>query len=151
MIIEINNKNKSEAEQILEIQIPSYKVEAELIQFDRIPRLFDTIQDLQECDETFYGYYVEGNLAGFISYMSMDESINICRMVVHPDHFNKGIASALLNHVLTTQKHAKSFIVQTGTANQPAVNLYEKHGFIEHKQDEIAEGIFLTQLIKYSN
>ncbi len=43
------------AKQVLQIQIPAYKVEAELIDFYDIPPLKDTVSSLQQCGETFTG------------------------------------------------------------------------------------------------
>jgi hypothetical protein len=48
MIKKIDIPNPKLAEDVLKIQIPSYKVEAELIDFYEIPPLKDTIDTLQQ-------------------------------------------------------------------------------------------------------
>ena len=86
--------------------------------------------------ETFYGYYVDGQegpkLAGAISFEREGSIVTICRMMVHPDFFRRGIASSLLQHILIEQERegATRFIVSTGSANSPAIRLYEGFGFI---------------------
>ncbi|WP_052737877.1 hypothetical protein [Bacillus sp. SA1-12] len=55
-IIDIRNRNN--AEDVLNIQITSYKVEAEIIGSYEIPPLKDTIYTLQLCGETLFGYYI---------------------------------------------------------------------------------------------
>ncbi|MEK5482790.1 hypothetical protein [Viridibacillus sp. FSL R5-0888] len=57
MIKIIDISNSKNAVDVLNIQIPSYKVEAEIIGSYDIPPLKDTVYTLQHCGETFFGYY----------------------------------------------------------------------------------------------
>ena len=41
------------ATSILSIQIPAYEIEAKYINSTAIPRLYDTVADIQSCDEIF--------------------------------------------------------------------------------------------------
>ncbi|HEU4965088.1 MAG TPA: GNAT family N-acetyltransferase, partial [Bacilli bacterium] len=56
--------DKKEAMQLLAVQIPAYRVEADLIGFDGIPPLHDTLETLQACGESFYGAFLDGELVG---------------------------------------------------------------------------------------
>lgn len=137
---------------LLALQIASYRVEAELIGFEDIPPLKDGIQSIREAKETFYGYYVEESdttkptLAGAISFEREGNTVTICRMMVHPNFFRKGIASSLLQHILKEQEEngATRFIVSTGTANVPAFQLYERFGFTVRRVFTVPPGISLT-------
>ncbi|WP_144512615.1 N-acetyltransferase [Bacillus sp. FJAT-22090] len=146
MIQILDHKEKGTAEQMLAVQLPAYQIEAELIQFDGIPQLNDTPQSIMISEEIFLGYFEHSALAGFLSYTETDELIDICRLVVHPSHFRKGIASSLLKHLLSTKKMHQGVIVATGAKNKPAIKLYEHFGFAKMKEIEVEPNFFITQL-----
>jgi GNAT superfamily N-acetyltransferase len=150
LIKRLSMKSNEEVLELLTLQLASYRVEAELIGFDGIPPLRDGIQSLRDAKETFIGCYndVEGKeeLAGAVSYTRNGSVVEICRMIVYPKHFRKGIASSLLRFLLDEQirKGVSRFIVSTGTANLPAVSLYASFGFLERRVITIAPNITLT-------
>lgn len=148
MIHLIDIERKEVAEQILSIQIPAYKVEAELIGFDGIPQLQDTMETIQKCNEVFYGYFLRDRLVGAISYKLEDEIVDIHRLIVHPDHFRKGIGRELVGFLLNEIAGSRKVIVSTGAKNLPAKRLYLKLGFEEKKDVEVASGVFITLLEK---
>ncbi|ALC83603.1 MULTISPECIES: GNAT family N-acetyltransferase [Bacillus] len=144
MIKKLNATDKETAKKMIDVQLPSYKAEAELIGFYGIPQLNDTVESIMENDEIFIGYFFDEELAAFISYTEEQNEFDICRLVVHPNHFRKGIAKKLLEHVLKNRTNGKKVIVSTGAKNVPAKNLYAFFGFEEVKNIEVAPGIFLT-------
>ncbi|NDI34613.1 GNAT family N-acetyltransferase [Chengkuizengella sediminis] len=146
MIKKIDISKEEVAKQVLNIQIPSYKIEAEIIDFYDIPPLKDNVQTLQKCDEVFFGYYEGMELAGAISYEIEASILTICRMIVHPDYFRRGIASALITYLFDLNLDVKKMIVSTGRDNDPAKKLYRKHGFIEVADIELVEDVFITKL-----
>lgn len=147
MFQKIDHRNEETAKAIQRIQRPAYKLEAGLIGFEGIPQLTETLPELQNCDETFFGCVDKDALLGFISYRKEDETIDIHRLAVDPDHFRKGIGRLLLAFLLKTF-NGMDFIVSTGKANLPAKKLYESFGFIETKDFEVAPGVFCTALEK---
>ncbi|MGW8959960.1 GNAT family N-acetyltransferase [Paenibacillus sp. NPDC055715] len=131
--------------QIWRLQHIAYRLEAERIGFDEIPPLMDTFDTLRSCGETFYGWIEDGNLLGALAVQSESSgSLTLTRMMVHPDHFRKGIADSLMEHALNEYHHIPLFIVSTGTLNAPAVALYRKHGFRPVSAAEVAPGVELT-------
>jgi hypothetical protein len=52
----------------------------------------------------------------------------------------KGIASKLISYVLDKIDFSKA-IVETAVVNIPAINLYQKHGFVEFKRWTPSHGI----------
>ena len=91
MIKIIDISDSKNAEDVINIQIPSYKVEAEIIGYYDIPPLKDTIDTLQQSGETFFGYYENEELCGAIS-IKVEDDVDIHRLIAHPNHFRKGIA-----------------------------------------------------------
>ncbi|UOK56640.1 hypothetical protein MGI18_17535 [Bacillus sp. OVS6] len=89
MIKKIDITNPKFAEEVLNVQLPSYKVEAEIIDFYEIPRLKDTVETLLQCSETFFGYYISEELCGAISIKVEKDVMDIHRLIVHPNYFKK--------------------------------------------------------------
>jgi ribosomal protein S18 acetylase RimI-like enzyme len=137
------------AKAVLHLQLRSYAVEARLIRFLDIPPLQDTVATLQQCGEQFFGYIEQGQLAGAISYERTEKTVHICRLMVDPDFFRQGIASALIEFVCRKERDAHEIIVMTGSDNIPALRLYERHGFCVVERMRMPEGISMTKLVKW--
>jgi ribosomal protein S18 acetylase RimI-like enzyme len=148
LIKKIDITNPNLAEDVLKIQIPSYLVEAELIDFYEIPPLKDTVDTLQLCGETFYGYYLNDELSGVISIKVEKGIMDIHRLMVHPKHFRKGIAKLLLEFIESIEENIETVIVSTGSKNTPAINFYEKSGFLITAETKVTERLSLTSFEK---
>ncbi|WP_179107293.1 GNAT family N-acetyltransferase [Sediminibacillus massiliensis] len=147
MIEELRHWDREIARSILKVQIPAYKVEARLIGHD-IPALHDTVESIISSEETYIGYYFNKELAGVLSYDITENVLDICRLVVAPPYFRKGIANDLIDHLLNTRAKGKVVRVTTGKRNTPAVNLYKKLGFCEKDEVKTSEGFMLTKMEK---
>ena len=148
MIKKIDITNPDVSKEVLNIQIPSYNVEAKIIDFYDIPPLKDTVQSLQQCGETFFGYYLNNELCGVISIKVDDRVIDIHRLMVHPKHFRKGIAKKLLNFIEVELENFEAIVVSTGTKNEPAVSFYLRNGFLKIEETMITECLSLTTFKK---
>jgi len=148
LIKKIDITNPKLAKEVLNIQIPSYKIEAELIDFYELPPLKDTVEALQQCGETFFGYYLNEELCGVISIKTEKGIIDIHRLMVHPKHFRKGIAKILLEFIESNFVDFETMIVSTGSKNIPAVTFYLKNGFIKTEEKRITERLSLTSFKK---
>ncbi|MCI3921434.1 GNAT family N-acetyltransferase [Paenibacillus sp. TRM 82003] len=114
--------------------------------------MLDTPEKLQGSGETFVGCFENGDrLVGAISYKLLDDgrTVDIHRMMVHPERFRRGIASKLLAAALTQPGLSKA-LVSTGTRNDPAVFLYQRHGFVPTGVVEIAPDVTITEFAKTS-
>jgi ribosomal protein S18 acetylase RimI-like enzyme len=126
---------------VLELQLPSYRVEAELIGADTIPPLTETSEELRTCGENFFGAFADDCLAGVVSWKFDGETIDIHRLAVDPKFFRSGIGVALVRAVLLVEPDATRAIVQTGAANEPAKALYRGEGFVEIGERKVGDGI----------
>jgi GNAT superfamily N-acetyltransferase len=99
MIKILNTKDKTIAQAILNIQHLGYRIEADLIDFEGIPPLHESIDDILNCEETFLGFFVDENLAGLLSYTLEDAVLDIGRLVVDPNYFRRGIGKKLVQSV----------------------------------------------------
>lgn len=145
MIRTLDITDRETARQVLEVQLSSYRVEAELTGFDGIPPLKDTVERLQACGETFLGFFQDEALAGAASYLLKGKTLDIHRVMVHPRYFRKGVATSLLRHLLTSTPQATVVEVSTGSDNPPARHLYRQLGFAEVGEEEVAPGFWMTR------
>lgn len=148
MITNLHVGDEVIAQKILNVQIPAYEIEADIINFYEIPQLKDTVETIRTCNEIFLGYMIEEELVGAISYTADQNHIDICRLVVHPNHFRKGVAGSLVGYVIENVVKGKKVTVSTGAKNIPAKKLYSKFGFLEVKDIEVAPNVFITLLEK---
>jgi GNAT superfamily N-acetyltransferase len=151
MIKKLNLNDTETVKRVLELQIASYKVEADILGFYEIPPLKDTIDSLKECDEIFYGYHIRGTLAGIISYKTINDILDIHRVAVHPHFFRIGVGGKLVDFVEGNERAINRIIVCTGNMNIPAVSLYLKKGYKKINDIEVSKGIYLTQFEKILN
>ncbi|MFP7230648.1 GNAT family N-acetyltransferase [Bacillus subtilis] len=149
MIEFLQHKEDVTAREIIAVQQPAYIKEAELIGFDGIPALQETAKDIQASREQFAGYRKDGRLIGVISYEKNMHHLTICRLVVHPDGFRKGIGRALLQFVIDQNEDAEKMKVVTAEKNTPAVSLYTQAGFRHTETVKAGEGLLLSVLYLY--
>ncbi|PCK30356.1 GNAT family N-acetyltransferase [Pseudoalteromonas piscicida] len=133
MIQKLSSRDVSVAREIFNVFQRSYKIEAELIGASYFPPLSRTIGDICGATSHFYGYFENQNLAAVIEIVIFEKTLEIDSLTVDPSYFRKGIAGKLLHFALTEFDAAK-VIVETATANTPAIKLYNKHGFVEYKR-----------------
>lgn len=150
MIEKVDIKNIEVAQNVVDLQRVSYKVEAKLMDYYEIPPLIESIDRLQTCDEIFYGYLIEGTLTGIISFKIIDNVLDIHRLAVDPAYFRLGIASKLINFVegLYKDKDVNKIRVSTGKRNTPAINLYLKNGYVNINDVEIAKDVYVSKFDK---
>ncbi|MEP0175761.1 MAG: N-acetyltransferase [Paraglaciecola sp.] len=140
MITKLENSNEEVANQIRRVFQRSYKIEAELIGVCDFPPLARSIKQIVNAPTDFYGFIDNHFLAAILEIDIKEKQLDIHSLTVDPTFFRKGIADKLISFVL------KSFDINTATVetaevNQPAINLYKKHGFIEFKRWTPSHGI----------
>lgn len=144
MIIKLDISNIDTISKILDIQKKSYKVEADIIGFYDIPTLKDTINTIKESNEIFYGYYIDNELSGIISYKILSQTLDIHRLAINPKFFRKGIANKLISFIQEYNSDINKIIVSTGKDNKPAIELYIKNGFVKLKDLKINDSLIIS-------
>ncbi|MGW7331389.1 GNAT family N-acetyltransferase [Streptomyces sp. NPDC054840] len=109
----------------------AYGVEAELIGFDGIPALGESLAEMRARPLNWLGALSgDGSLDGFLAWEEeAGGGVRVDRLCVDPGRFRQGVASRLLRHTLTELFPGRPVEVTTGAANAPAVALYERLGF----------------------
>jgi GNAT superfamily N-acetyltransferase len=128
------------AARVLALQLSSYRVEAELIGRDDIPRLHDDVVDIQSCGETFFGSFVGNDLVGVVAYKVLEDTLDLHRVMVDPRFFRRGVARKLIEFVEALESRTRRSVVTTGSRNAPARRLYTQLGYVEIGEREVAPG-----------
>ena len=142
MIIKLNHKSDDVAAEIHSLFQAAYLVEAKTININPLdfPPLKRTINDILNSSTSFYGIRKKKVLIALIEVDTSNDSIHIDSLVIHPNHFRKGLGSQLVGFITqsTNQKH---ITVETAVKNKAATQHYQKLGFIKTKQWVVKEGL----------
>ncbi|MFE3792502.1 GNAT family N-acetyltransferase [Streptomyces goshikiensis] len=134
------------------IGLAAYAVEAELIGFDGIPALGESLAELRARPLRWLGAVgPEGAIGGFLAWeeTSPGEPVRLDRLCVDPARLRRGIASLLLRHALTELFAGRVVEVTTGAANAPAVTLYERLGFVRGADFSPVPGLTMASFSRH--
>jgi ribosomal protein S18 acetylase RimI-like enzyme len=146
MIVDVlGHHDGAVATRILEIQREAYLVESAIIRYE-IPAVRASVDDITASPETFLGCDSGGKIAGVISYDARRQDVEICRLVVDPPQFGRGLGAALVDAVVREFGSSRAIYVSTGADNQPAIRLYEKQGFAVASVRTLGDGLRLVEL-----
>ncbi|QGX65568.1 GNAT family N-acetyltransferase [Bacillus sp. ms-22] len=143
MIIQLDQKNKEQAKQILHIQLAAYQMEAEQIGYQDLPPLKETVKDVMDANEIFIGFEKEGSLLGIASYEMHEDRIVLSRLAVHPHDVHQGIGTELMQAII---EHHLPIELTTAEANRPAIRLYEKLGFKQTARLQVENNLMLIKM-----
>jgi ribosomal protein S18 acetylase RimI-like enzyme len=141
----LDHFSENVANQIYDVYQLSYKVEASLVGVEDFPPLRRSASDIQTSSSQFLGQRIGADLAAVVEYTRDGEALSIDSLVVHPEYFRRGLASELLQ-LLFAKVQWRTACVETATANNPAIVLYQKFGFSESKRWKTADGIDKIEL-----
>ena len=130
MIKKLDHRSIAVAEKIRSIFQASYAVEAKLLQATNFPPLKRDIHGFLHSETGFYGYYKNQEMVAVIEIKENKDSTHIQSLVVDPKFFRQGIAQNMISYLFDSFDSAL-YTVETGAANQPAIILYKKNGFVE--------------------
>jgi ribosomal protein S18 acetylase RimI-like enzyme len=148
-ILLLDHRDPVIAGRINELQQASYAVESRLINYDRIPYLVQGAEGIITSEEIFIGCQVGNELAGLTSYEKEDpRSMTICRMVISPLFFRRGLALRLLEFLEELDPMIRYIYVQTAEKNHPAIHLYKKAGYQLIREFATPDGLSIVRLKK---
>jgi ribosomal protein S18 acetylase RimI-like enzyme len=136
------------AESIRVLLIAAYTVEAQRIGASNFPPLRRTAEHIARCGSRFFGRFA-GNALVAVAEVEPASGTpsNIAGFAVHPSAFRRGHGAALLRHVLESLDPGP-VTVSTASANEPAIRLYEAHGFRIVRRWSAPDGFDLVTLAR---
>ena len=148
MVSQIRHRDPHISARIHDLQQAAYAVERDVIGVKEFFPLTVTAEQIAREPDTFLGWWDGDRLVGVASFTATSEEIDIGRMVVHPAHFRRGIASALLRAVEERAVPGQRLTVSTAEKNEPAVRLYQRHGFEITRRTVLPDGLALVRLVR---
>jgi GNAT superfamily N-acetyltransferase len=139
--------------QILELQKMCYNETGFRYNDFNIPPLVQTLQQLEnEFNQSLILISTElSGIIGSIRAFQKDETCYIGRVIVHPNHQNKGIGSKLMASIESKFPNVKRFELFTGSRDEKNLYLYNKLGYKQFKQEEIRKDFAMVYLEKLNN
>jgi ribosomal protein S18 acetylase RimI-like enzyme len=142
----LNSTQAEVASAIHEVMVAAYRVEAELLGVADFVPLHRGVEAIRDAGSRFLGAFRDGELVGVAELEDEpDGTTNVASLVVRPPHFRRGIATALLHHVIA-RHGAGAITVSTGRRNAPALALYAGFGFDELRRWATVDGIPMVTL-----
>ncbi len=139
----------AKAERLLLVQRAAYAAEAELLGFDGIPPLHETVEELVGAEQQrWLGRFAGAELVGGLAWEEDGAAgLELSRLVVAPAAWRRGHATALLD-AFDALAGDRAVSAMTGAANAPALALYARRGFRVAGEEEVAPGVRLTRLLR---
>ena len=120
---------KASCHEIYDLFQLAYKVEANLVKVEKFPPLLWQPEDIQKRRGDFWGIYQNSKLIACAQvFQKSGSEVQIHSLVVHPNHFRKGLGASLVDFVLNHYLYGAIY-VETAAVNTPAILLYEKKCF----------------------
>jgi GNAT superfamily N-acetyltransferase len=130
---------------VLMLQQAAYRVEAELIDFDGIPPLHESLEDLVASPLHWIGIRAAGGeLVAALANTTEGEMLDIDRLAVVPDRSRNGYGSALIGAL----DPGSTITVSTGSTNVPAHSFYAAQGFTKNREEEVVPGPMTTRFTR---
>ncbi|MFX1465434.1 MAG: GNAT family N-acetyltransferase [Promethearchaeota archaeon] len=147
--MEIIEAKIEDAEPILKLQKLAYISEAEILGNYNIPPLTQTLEEIiEEFKQRLVLKAIEKKIIGSVRAHLENGTCFIGKLIVDPDHQNKGIGTKLMNEIEVRFKHARRFELFTSSKSQKNIYLYQKLGYNIFKEEKINETLNLVYLDK---
>jgi SAM-dependent methyltransferase len=127
--------------EVARVQRAAYLVEAELIGFDGIPPLHESLADLAAAPLQWRGIRRDRAIVAAVAFTGEGRRCDIDRLFVDPLHHRRGYGRRLVQALM----HHEAVTVSTGDLNTPAVELYHSLGFRTVGRREVAPGVWVAQ------
>jgi ribosomal protein S18 acetylase RimI-like enzyme len=149
--MEILKATRNNLPDILDLQKSAYLSEARLLNDYSIQPL---IQMMGELEKKFSKSLIlkgvdenSGEIIGSIRAFEEGGRVRIGKLMVHPDHQNKGLGTKLLRAMEICFEN-KIFELYTSSKSEKNLMLYESNGYKEFKREKISDHFDLVYLEK---
>ena len=150
MSIKIIRAERSDLQEILDLQYLAYQSEAALFRSKDIPPLKQTLDNLiEEYDKGIVLKAVteEEIIIGSVRAYEDAGTVYIGKLMVHPDYRRQGYGSKLLSEI-ENRYTGKRYELFTSTRSEDNIRLYEKAGYTIFDQKPINEDLIFVFLEK---
>ena len=147
-ICDLDVAEPTTASEIVAVQQSGYEVEADIIGFKDLPPLLESADDVALLDSVMLGARDGTRLIGVVGYRRSGDVVDVDRLVVDRSHFRHGVATALLTELHRRETTARRFQVSTGSANVPAIRLYQHLDYRIERTEALPVGLEIVHLCR---
>ncbi len=142
--MEIRDATVDDAVEIIELQKRAFLSEAEMYGDYSIPPLTQSLDDLISGfgRRTTLKAVRDGRIIGSVNGCMDGETCLIGRLMVHPDHRKRGIATRLMEAVEHRFGSARTWELFTGELSRDNIRLYQRLGYVITARQPLPEGRF---------
>jgi ribosomal protein S18 acetylase RimI-like enzyme len=151
MDIEILLADITDADEILALQKLAYQSEAVLYQDWSIPPLTQSIEEIKSefSTKTFLKACLNGKLVGSVRVSFNPGTCFVGRLIVHPEHQEKGIGTKLMETIENRFPSTERFELFTGSRSEGNIRLYEKLGYRIFRKERLSAKVILVFMEKW--
>lgn len=147
-ITRLDHRRPEVAEEIRRVMFAAYSVEGGILGVTDFFPLRRSAAHIASTEADFLGITVDGSLSAVAELERAETNrVHISSVVVLPSAFRRGLATALLRHIMAEHAH-EAITVSTGIRNLPAITLYASNGFHEYTRWETPDGIPMITLMR---
>jgi len=138
--------------EILSLQKLAYVSEAEIYNDFSIPPLLENLEKIKQAflNQIFLKVTVGDQIIGSVRGYMVGTTCYIGRLIVHPDHQNKGFGSRLMAEIERRFLNAERYELFTGERSERNLHLYRKFGYLPIKRRPMINQVNLVVLEKWN-
>ncbi len=151
--MKIDAANQKDLPVILSLQKLAYISEAEIYQDHDLPPLAQTLGQIEEDfkQQVFLKAVIRGKIIGSVRGYLEDGTCYVGRLIVHPEHQNKGIGTSLMREIERQFPQTARYELFTGDKSERNLYLYQKLGYRIFKTQQLTDRVDLVYLEKWNS
>ncbi|MBU2552120.1 MAG: GNAT family N-acetyltransferase [Proteobacteria bacterium] len=147
----IEHATMERAEEVLALQKLAYQSEAAIYQDATIPPLRQTLEEIKADfqRQSFLVALVDGVVVGSVRASLKEGVCHIGRLIVHPEHQNRGLGAQLMQAVEAGFPDTDRFELFTGHKSEKNLHLYEALGYRIFRTEPVHDRLMMVFLEKH--
>jgi ribosomal protein S18 acetylase RimI-like enzyme len=150
MTIDIRDASESDAVELLEIQKLAFHGQGVLYGDFTLPPLVQTLEELIQDFKTFVFLKAlyKGGIVGSVRGHAEGDTCFISRLVVHPNHQNRGVGKKLMHAIENKFSVVLRYELFTGDRSEKNLALYRKLGYCKYGEKPQGNNVMLICMEK---
>lgn len=152
-MLTIQRATEADVEAMYRIQMLAFEAEGRLCGTREIPPLQERSESILDHVRTQIAFVAKDGDAtvGCVRGVMDARTCTVRALVVEPSRHGQGIGSALLRALEAELRDVDRIDLTTNTIVEGNVAFYERHGYQQYSQTQVAPGIVLAHLAKRAN